>query len=249
VDGSTWRRQPALVFVHLPKTGGTSLTAAIGRNFPEDSKFTDDSSISIDLLDQLGDLLDSPIFIHGHPEHGVIDKLCRAYLVTVLRLPESQAISNYLHVRRNPEVPLYAAARQMSFSEFMRENWQYLVFQCIALDVAQSVTPIGTPETFFRRLPAIRALLDSFDFVGCLENMRGLLGHLTSAFGWNGSQPPVHLNAAPPSDLDCDLIGLRDAYRDLSRDPYLAPLIAAEQSVYLQAQRRGALGRRQSNPR
>ena len=177
-----------------------------------------------------------------------MDGLCRAHLVTVLRLPENQAISNYLHVRRHPELPLYDAAQKMNFSDFMRENWQYLVFQGIALDVVQSATPVDTPETFFRRLPATRALLNSIDFVGCLENMGGLLARLASAFGWDSSGLPVHLNAAPPLDLDCNLIGLREAYRALSRDPYLAPLVAAEQSIYLQAQRRGALGVRQSNP-
>ncbi len=237
-----WRRllarnQQSVVFLHIPKTGGTSLTHALGAHFPPARRFTDNGNISRSLLARHARDLRSGCFLYGHPEHDTLDGMVAARLVTVLRRPVDHAISNYLYIRREPGLPLHRDAMAWSFSDFLRHHWPVMVFQATSLDVAQSVTGLDTRETFFDRLPRIRALLDRIDFVGCQDRLDELLVVLAASRGRRPT-PADRLNTSPrsPGHL-ATTEAMRAQYEALRQAPDTAPLIAAEQALYDQASR------------
>lgn len=73
VDPDAAAREPIisgdrpLCFLHIAKTGGTSVTDAIARLFPPDRVFTDRGNLSVDYLEGLGKRLAGRIFLAGHP--------------------------------------------------------------------------------------------------------------------------------------------------------------------------------------
>ena len=231
--------QPAsgsLVFLHIPKTGGTSITRALSARYRPDRCFTDNGRISVSLLTRHADDIARGCFVHGHCEHATLPHMAGAKLVTVLRRPEDHAISNYLYLRREPEQALHAAAMTQDFAEFYRNNWQMMAFQSISLDVAQSTVSVSDHESFFSRVPAIHALLDRIDFVGCLDRLDALLAALPGSR--QGAATP-RLNVAPVSAVDrAQVDSMRAQYQALTQAPDTAPVLAIEQAFYDRALRR-----------
>ena len=84
----------------------------------------------------------------------------------------------------------------------MRTHWQVIVFQAIFLDVAQSSSQVDSQETFFRRLPAIKALLNRIDFVGCLEDLDAYIPRLATTYGWPPPPPAPRLNTVQEAGAD-----------------------------------------------
>src|ERR1700758_2111911 len=88
-----------LYFLHIAKTGGTSLTAALKAFYRADEVVSDAGNISVDFIKTQEHRLTATAFIHGHAHHEVMTYLVdRVRAITLLRDPKSQAVSNYLHV-------------------------------------------------------------------------------------------------------------------------------------------------------
>jgi hypothetical protein len=226
----------SLIFLHIPKTGGTSLTQSLRAYFSDECCFTDNGSISASLLRRTTPALEGSCLFHGHPDHDILRLCGAARTTTILRRPEDHAISNYLYCQRAIEVPLHRTALEQDFPHFLRIYWQCLVFQAISLDVAQSSHPISSREDFFQRLPRIHMLLDRIDFVGCLDRVDDLLQTVAAAYGWAAPSPVPRLNTAAQYGVDeARIMDMRVQYQALRADPDVAPLIAAEEAIYAQA--------------
>ncbi len=225
-----------LVFLHIPKTGGTTVAQALSAHYRPERCLTDNGRISVSLLTRHADDIARGCFVHGHCEHATLPYMAGARLVTVLRRPEDHAISNYLYLRREPDQVLHEAAMTQEFAEFYRTNWKMMAFQAISLDVPQSSTSVTDHESFFSRVPAMLALLDRIDFVGCLDRVDALLTALT---GGRRAPPALRLNAAPGSAAGgAEIDGMRAQYRALAQAPDTGPVLAVEQNIYEQARRR-----------
>lgn len=101
-----------IVFLHIPKTGGTSLAAALKRNFrPEQVVGTSD-------LAAVGGT-DGPGLVHGHFlfDAEQIDRL-GGTPVTVLRHPVDRVISLYYYWRRDPGYSRHEELLNMSLRDF-----------------------------------------------------------------------------------------------------------------------------------
>jgi hypothetical protein len=159
-------------FLHIAKTGGTSLTAALKAFFRPEEVISDAGNISVDFIKAQEQRLHAPVFVHGHAQHGVMSHLMgRVRAITFLRDPPAQAVSNYLHVARDLDNPLSCAAVNLGFSRFLTTYWQYAVYQVNALDVSITPGPAPFPEDLERRVGDVFALLDQMFFVGCLEQL------------------------------------------------------------------------------
>ena len=164
-----------------------------------------------------------------------------AVTATVLRAPEEQAVSHYLHLVRDPRLPLHGMAVRLGFSGLMAAHWPLLAFQVISLDVAVSMTPIDTPERFFSRLPAIQRFLKRIDVVGCLDQLDMVLRAAAQRTGRAAPPAAPCLNTAAEFGVGRrEVEQLRADYRNLSDAPLLRQVMAAEAMLVAQARRRCA---------
>lgn len=178
-----------MIFLHLPKTGGTTLRDVVVRQFRGQRAFRFDGSgrerAHFAGLSQAE--RDSFPLIEGHLYYGVHSQLTRpAHYITMLRDPVERVLSYYWFVLRTPSH--YAHAR---FTELrtLREaieqtrNPELDNFQVRLLSGASS---IGVPKGGMTRamLEAAKANLSGFAVVGLTERFEESLALLAVRFGW-----------------------------------------------------------------
>jgi Galactose-3-O-sulfotransferase len=109
-----------VIFLHLPKTAGSTLRGIIERQYGSrsilplyESKFGEElAAIPPNQMDRLR-------VVMGHFYFGAHASLSKpSTYITVLRDPIDRIISRYYFVRRSPLDPVYDAVREMSLKEF-----------------------------------------------------------------------------------------------------------------------------------
>jgi hypothetical protein len=223
-----------LYFLHIAKTGGTSLTAALKDFYDAGEVISDEGNLSVDFIKAHEHRLSATTFLHGHAHHGVMSYLLgRARAITLLRNPKDQAVSNYLHLVRDLDNPLRSSAIGLGFTGFMTTYWQYAVYQTVALDVSITSAPARFPEDLEARVGQVFTLLDKMFFVGCLEQIDDLCPLLSLLLGLPACLRVPHLNSAAEHGVDRDTLDrLRDEYEALHGKAAIAHLLALEQAVY-----------------
>ena len=224
-------------FLHIPKTGGTSLSGAIGELFPPDRVFSDAGNISVDYLRGLGDRLCGRGFITGHPGTGVVNYLDgKADVITLFRRPEEQAVSQYLHVRADPDNQFHAAANSLSISQYMRRHPYQIAFQAISMGLAIAEGEAYNFENIQNDITKILDAMDSMAFVGVIDRAEDcaiLLSHLMNN---EGSIKLRALNASSVRGISSSQkSALLEEYKSLRYDPELAYLFAIEDLIYAKA--------------
>ena len=224
-------------FLHIAKTGGTSLTAALKAFYRAEEVISDEGNISVDFIKAQEHRLRPAVFIHGHAQHGVMSHLMgRVRAITFLRDPPAQAVSNYLHVARDLDNPLSCAALNLGFSDFLTTYWQYAIYQVHALEVSITPGPPPFPEYLERRVGDVFALLDQMFFVGCLEQLNEVSPLLSLMLGLPACLTVPSLNTAAEHGTDADTIQrLRAEYEALQDNVRIAHLLSLERSVYNKA--------------
>ncbi len=228
---------PPIYFLHIEKTGGTSLTNAIAAWFPASDVFCNEGSISSAFLTSIEPELTREILIAGHAQNGVAKRLMgRARVVTLLRDPEGQAVSHYFHARLDVRHVHHRDARQLSFRDYIIKHPRYVIFQLWALAMAMSDDYYEDIDRTVRTLPAIQRLLWDFDCVGVLER-RAEFCACFSAKVLNGRPVTLpHLNSALSRGAEDREIALaRSQYRALAATPVIGKLIEVERRLYDEA--------------
>jgi hypothetical protein len=228
---------PPVYFLHIAKTGGTSLTAALKAFYRPEEVISDAGNISVDFIKTQEHRLHAAVFVHGHAQHGVISHLMgRVRAITFLRDPAAQAVSNYLHVARDLDNPLSCAAINLGFSRFLTTYWQYAVYQVNALSVSITPEPAPFPEDLERRVSDVFALLDQMFFVGCLEQLNEVSPLLSLMLGLPACLTVPCLNTAAEHGTDAETIQrLRAQYEALQDNFRIAHLLSLERSIYNKA--------------
>jgi hypothetical protein len=224
-----------LFFHHIAKTGGTSLVRGLRAVTPARLCMTEHGNLSLGFIDALVTRgLRSSQFIYGHPLTGAARPLLhRARIVTMLRDPCDQAISNYFWLRKDRRVPDHRAARQLGFREFLVAHPYFVIFQTASLHVAIEERPISRAEDLIDRLPAIIGYLDGMHAVAIPSMSDQLFARLAKEME---IQNPPELPRRNKTRLSTTLRSeLREQYAELRANSDLAPLIAAEQAVYERA--------------
>ena len=91
-----------VVFVHVPKTGGTTIYHYLKRRFPKNVRISNPDQLQERFLDKPADQRNAFDFISGHVPTGVIHRATSRPCIyfTCFRDPLPKAISNYSHVLR-----------------------------------------------------------------------------------------------------------------------------------------------------
>lgn len=113
-----------LIFLHLPKTAGTTLTPILRRHFRADQihfirsddpdrRLREFQQLPIHQRHQLG-------LLHGHQPFGMHEWLApEARYLTMLREPVARVVSHYHYLRRKAH-PLFPGIQEQSLEEFVR---------------------------------------------------------------------------------------------------------------------------------
>ena len=173
-------------------------------------------------------------FIHGHPEHGAAALLRgRAHIITLLREPRDQVISNYLYVRRDTHVSDHAASRVLEFREFILARPRFAIFQTASLHVGIVERPVGRTEDLIDIVPSILAYLDEMALVGVVDQADAFMLHLAEIMGWPQTPRFPHRHKTRISNKLRERMWAQ--FEDLRHHPMLSSLFEAERAVYLHA--------------
>ena len=226
-----------LFFLHIAKTGGTSLSAALRAFYDAEAVISEGGNISVEFIKAHEHRLHSAAFIHGHARHAVMSYLMgRVRAITFLRDPQAQAVSNYLHVVRDLDNPLNRAAVNLGFTRFLTTFWQFAAFQLLSLDVSITRESVRFPEELEGRVGQVFSLLERMFFVGCLEQVNQICPLLSLLLGLPSCLTVPCLNTAVENGVDGETIArLRAEYETLQSDARIAHLLALERAVYNKA--------------
>lgn len=112
-----------VIFIHLPKTAGTTIRNIIEKNYRtgEVSFFYSGYQDAARRLKMLSKpQLKSLKWIHGHFDFGLHEVIQRpAAYITMLRHPVDRVLSFYYFLRRNSRHPLHYKVKLMSLKEFV----------------------------------------------------------------------------------------------------------------------------------
>ncbi len=176
-----------LIFLHLPKNGGTTFHSIIENQYPIDSIFTIKVIKSVRLnKDEFINLSDEDRqhikVLKGHMRFGLHEKMIGpTEYVTFLRDPMDRIISFFNYVRSRPAHRLYETVT--------RNNWSLKEF---ALNINQGdvnncqVRWIGGKDGSHEGMYnlAIKNIENFFPVVGILEDFDASLLIMKDVFGW-----------------------------------------------------------------
>ncbi|WP_203076708.1 sulfotransferase family protein [Falsiroseomonas ponticola] len=114
-----------LVFIHLPKTGGFALHAALARALPADRVLRiGDEAEHAAFLAMAPEQVAGRALVSGHVTVNEALERARpdARFVTLLRDPVARLLSAFNYMATWPGHPLHAVFRDRGFAEFIRES-------------------------------------------------------------------------------------------------------------------------------
>jgi hypothetical protein len=224
-----------LVFHHIAKTGGTSLVRGLRAVTPARLCLTEHGNLSAGFVEALmAGGLRSRQFIYGHPLTGAVRPLRgQARIITMVRDPCDQVISNYFWVRKDRRVPDHRAARQLGFREFIATHPYFAIFQTASLHVGIEERPIARTEDLIDRLPAVFGYLEEMHAVAIPAMSDQLFRRLMAEMDIHNAPKLPRRNKTRVSIAHH--AELREQFADLQSIPTLAPLFAAERAVYEKA--------------
>ena len=194
-----------LIFLHIPRTGGTTLTRIARRQYPAnqiymiDSRDPAGSAAALSLLP--GFARERLALVAGHASFGVHRQLGGGRYVTLIRDPVQRVLSHYRYAQQRSEHPMHQLARTTTLDEMLRDGrWHDLSNgQCRAL-AGDEATADGTePEAMFELARA--NLAEHFALWGLMERYAETLLMARAALGWQHLYyaPENATRPAPPS--------------------------------------------------
>lgn len=161
-----------IVFMHIPKNGGTTLDSILDKNFDKQDIFNvkviNNNELNISDLLKLGkEELDKIKLLKGHVPFGIHNKLNKDYkYITLLRNPVERIISFYYYVLSLPNHRLHLTVKKqnMSLYDFTTQINQGDV------NNAQIRVISGIEDTTENMLAkALENIEKNFSFVGLVE--------------------------------------------------------------------------------
>ena len=204
------------IFVHIPKTAGTTLHRIIDQQYPRRIRlFVRHHYKGVQKLKDLSIAQRAQLhMVRGHIPYGLHRYLPRpAKYFTILREPVERVISYYFFVQREPDHYLYDYANTpgMTIRRYLEDHMSLQTDNFQTRLVSGIWTDVGYGECDRATLAlAKRNLAERFAVVGLTERFDETLLLLQRAFGWgnvyyrwqNVTQGRPRRQALPPETLD-----------------------------------------------
>jgi hypothetical protein len=194
-------RAEKTIFLHIPKTAGTSFRQVIEKIYPENQRVFVYSHEFLHHKHQkmaLREKVDQAEIVYGHLSYGIHRQLgIDAHYVTFVRDPVDRVVSFFRHQAREPEMEYHLAISQgMTLVDLLRSG------ECH--QVSNHMTSILAGRHQFRPKKATATLaracenLDNhFRAVGVAECMDESVAQIANMLGWTMRPVVPRLNVDP----------------------------------------------------
>ncbi len=223
----TTQSQPLTIFLHLPKTAGSTLRHIIERQYDSTSSLhLYESMLGEELAAIPQNQMDHLRIVMGHLYFGAHAFSARSCTyITMLREPIDRVISHYYFVRHDPSNYLYELASKMSLKEFVescgRQEPNNDQTRLLAGPCHTASFGICSDEMLDM---AKRNLAEHFAAVGITEEFDRSLILMKRILGWRNpfySKQNVTRNRAPKEDIPPETLGVIKAHNALDIELYL----------------------------
>lgn len=224
-----------LIFLHISKTGGTTLNRIVEKQFKQKDIYhirSIDRSFEKGILKFINfEDKDKIKLLNGHQGYG-LHKYFEADSIyfTMLRNPVSRIISNYFHIRRDPPHRFYSEAIKYNLHEFIKnrispiENENDMTRRLSGMeDPAKVADGIGEIVTMEHYDAAIKNIEQKFIFVGLTEFFDQSLLLLKKKLGWKNIfyvKQNVGLNKPKQNSIEPVTLELINKYNKYDIDLY-----------------------------
>lgn len=226
--------EQVVVFLHIPKAGGTTLHDILMDQYPEIRHLSSNGFKTLDEIRGFSDEEKEGIgVIRGHMNFGVHELLSKPCVYfTMLRDPVERILSHYYYVARDPRHPLYDeyVSKKMGLKDFIvsiteNDNGQTRAFAGVADYLAlfrRAEVPFGNCGRDV--LETAKENLESFAVVGMTERFDETLILLKRILGWR--QPPLYIkrnvteNRPLKEDISADVLDLIKKHNELDIELY-----------------------------
>lgn len=185
---------PVAIFLHLPKTAGTTVSRIVERQYPRRLTYTimqesGPYSGPAEAFAALPETRRAAMrLVKGHVAFGIHRALPGpSCYFTLLRDPVARVLSHYAHARRDPQHNLYPYMQTMTLAEALAQRAHVAQafdnFQTRLISGVWHTPPFGAlDDDVLQR--AKDNLRRTFAFVGLVERFDESLILLQSTFGW-----------------------------------------------------------------
>lgn len=221
-----------LVFLHVPKTAGTSLRNVLQQVYGDEGLVVLYPPYSEEQLSEAGQRLHNAKALYGHLSFGIHEHLgIEARYVAFLRDPVQRVLSLYGHMARNPNSGYYEQIRAgMTLEGLLESVWQGNNHMVRILSGHPGTDHLDDEQVLDLALENIER---HFAFVGISEEFEASVDRLAQHLEWPRIYSIPWLNSKPDSDphsaADQTLERIRDYNRlDLKLYQWVRQSLATE---------------------